>query len=81
MKFFGSLQVHFDPKAIDLGKAKAFPLRDQHFFTSIEKVTLPPQAYPSMHPPGARFPAGRTLMLGGRCLAPTFSAEAVVPYK
>ena len=30
--------VHYDPKAVDLGKAKAFPLRDQHFFTSIEKV-------------------------------------------
>lgn len=30
--------VHFDPKAHDLGKAKAFPLRDQHFFTSIAKV-------------------------------------------
>ena len=32
--------VHYDPKAVDLGKAKAFPLRDQHFFTSIEKVSL-----------------------------------------
>ena len=30
--------VYFDPKSVDLGKAKAFPLRDQHFFTSIEKV-------------------------------------------
>jgi nucleoside-diphosphate-sugar epimerase len=30
--------VHFDPKAIDLGGKKAFPLRDQHFFTSIEKA-------------------------------------------
>ncbi|KAL6774204.1 CSP41B [Auxenochlorella protothecoides x Auxenochlorella symbiontica] len=30
--------VHFDPKAHDLGKAKAFPLRDQHFFTSIAKA-------------------------------------------
>lgn len=30
--------VHFDPNAIDLGKAKAFPLRDVHFFTSIEKA-------------------------------------------
>jgi len=34
--------VHFDPKVIDLGKAKAFPLRDQHFFTSIEKVASGP---------------------------------------
>lgn len=32
--------VHFDPKAHDLGKAKAFPLRDQHFFTSIAKVRV-----------------------------------------
>ena len=30
--------VHFNPKAIDLGGKKAFPLRDQHFFTSIDKV-------------------------------------------
>lgn len=32
--------VHFDAKKVDLGKAKAFPLRDQHFFTSIEKVRM-----------------------------------------
>ena len=32
--------VHYDPKAVDLGKAKAFPLRDQHFFTSVEKVSV-----------------------------------------
>lgn len=31
--------IHFNPKSVDLGKAKAFPLRDQHFFTSIEKVS------------------------------------------
>lgn len=30
--------VHFNPKDFDLGKSKAFPLRDQHFFTSIEKA-------------------------------------------
>lgn len=38
--------VHFDPNAIDLGKAKAFPLRDVHFFTSIEKVAVrrPPRS-------------------------------------
>lgn len=30
--------IHFNPKSVDLGKAKAFPLRDQHFFTSIEKA-------------------------------------------
>ena len=32
--------VYYDPKSVDLGKGKAFPLRDQHFFTSIEKVSL-----------------------------------------
>ena len=30
--------VNFDPKAVDLGKAKAFPFRDQHFLTSIDKA-------------------------------------------
>eukprot|EP00244_Chara_vulgaris_P006108 TRINITY_DN233_c0_g1_i2.p1 TRINITY_DN233_c0_g1~~TRINITY_DN233_c0_g1_i2.p1 ORF type:complete len:457 (+),score=85.80 TRINITY_DN233_c0_g1_i2:103-1473(+) len=30
--------VHYDPKDFDFGKKKAFPLRDQHFFTSIEKA-------------------------------------------
>lgn len=30
--------VHYDPKAFDFGKRKAFPLRPQHFFTSIEKA-------------------------------------------
>jgi nucleoside-diphosphate-sugar epimerase len=30
--------VHYDPKAFDFGKAKAFPMRVQHFFTSIEKA-------------------------------------------
>uniref|UniRef100_A0A7S3RA08 NAD-dependent epimerase/dehydratase domain-containing protein n=1 Tax=Dunaliella tertiolecta TaxID=3047 RepID=A0A7S3RA08_DUNTE len=30
--------VHFNPKDFDFGKAKAFPLRDQHFFTSIDKA-------------------------------------------
>ncbi len=30
--------VNFDPKSVDLGKAKAFPFRDQHFFTSIDKA-------------------------------------------
>ena len=32
--------VHFDPKAVDTGGKKAFPLRDQHFFTSIDKVCM-----------------------------------------
>lgn len=40
--------IHFDPKAVDLGKAKAFPLRDQHFFTSIEKVSK--LQLPASHP-------------------------------
>ena len=30
--------VHYDPKAFDFGKRKAFPLRPQHFFASIEKA-------------------------------------------
>lgn len=30
--------VHYNPKDFDFGKEKAFPLRDQHFFTSIDKA-------------------------------------------
>lgn len=30
--------VHYDPKAFDFGKQKAFPLRVQHFFTRIDKA-------------------------------------------
>eukprot|EP00803_Ostreobium_quekettii_P002145 evm.model.scf_1846.3 EVM.evm.TU.scf_1846.3 scf_1846:23028-29045(-) len=30
--------VHYDPKSMDFGKAKAFPFRDQHFFASIDKA-------------------------------------------
>lgn len=30
--------VHYNPKEFDFGKKKSFPLRDQHFFTSIEKA-------------------------------------------
>ena len=30
--------VHYDPKAFDFGKAKAFPMRVQHFFTTIDKA-------------------------------------------
>ena len=30
--------VHFNPKEHDLGGSKAYPMRDQHFFTSIHKV-------------------------------------------
>lgn len=30
--------VHYNPKEFDFGGVKAFPLRDQHFFTSIAKV-------------------------------------------
>lgn len=30
--------VHYDPKQFDFGKRKAFPLRTQHFFASIEKA-------------------------------------------
>jgi nucleoside-diphosphate-sugar epimerase len=30
--------IHYDPKKIDLGKRKGFPMRTQHFFASIEKA-------------------------------------------
>jgi nucleoside-diphosphate-sugar epimerase len=30
--------VHFNAKDFDFGKAKAFPMRDQHFFASVEKA-------------------------------------------
>lgn len=30
--------VNYDPKAFDFGKAKAFPMRVQHFFTAIDKA-------------------------------------------
>jgi len=30
--------VHYDPKAFDFGKKKAFPMRVQHFFTDIHKA-------------------------------------------
>ncbi|MEA5449947.1 NAD-dependent epimerase/dehydratase family protein [Leptolyngbya sp. CCNP1308] len=30
--------VHYDPKVFDFGKAKAFPMRVQHFFTAIDKA-------------------------------------------
>ncbi|HEY9888982.1 MAG TPA: NAD-dependent epimerase/dehydratase family protein [Candidatus Obscuribacterales bacterium] len=30
--------VHYDPKAFDFGKQKAFPMRVQHFFTAIDKA-------------------------------------------
>jgi len=30
--------VHFNPKDFDFGKKKAFPMRDQHFFASIDKA-------------------------------------------
>ena len=31
--------VHYNPKDFDFGGKKAFPLRDQHFFASIDKVS------------------------------------------
>lgn len=30
--------VHYDPKAFDFGKKKAFPMRPQHFFCSIDQA-------------------------------------------
>jgi nucleoside-diphosphate-sugar epimerase len=32
--------VHYDPKQFDFGKKKAFPMRAQHFFCSIEKAKI-----------------------------------------
>lgn len=32
--------IHYDPKQFDFGKQKAFPLRVQHFFASINKAML-----------------------------------------
>ncbi|CAI5462984.1 unnamed protein product [Closterium sp. Yama58-4] len=32
------LLVHYNPKDFDFGKSKAFPLRNQHFFTAMEKA-------------------------------------------
>ena len=31
--------VHYDPQQFDFGKRKAFPVRQQHFFTDIQQVT------------------------------------------
>lgn len=30
--------IHFNPKDFDFGKKKSFPMRDQHFFASIDKA-------------------------------------------
>ena len=30
--------VHFNPQDFDFGKSKAFPMRDQHFFASVDKA-------------------------------------------
>jgi nucleoside-diphosphate-sugar epimerase len=30
--------VHFNPKDFDFGKAKSFPMRDQHFFADVAKA-------------------------------------------
>jgi nucleoside-diphosphate-sugar epimerase len=38
--------VHYDPKAFDFGKRKAFPLRLQHFFAAIEKAQQQLQWHP-----------------------------------
>lgn len=32
--------VHFNAKEFDFGKEKPFPMRDQHFFASVDKVRL-----------------------------------------
>ena len=33
--------VHYHRNDVDFGGKKAFPLREQHFFTSIQKVNIP----------------------------------------
>lgn len=34
--------VHFNPKSVEIPKGKkAFPMRDQHFFASVDKVGFP----------------------------------------
>ena len=35
--------IHYNAKDFDFGKKKAFPMRDQHFFTSIDKVCSLPE--------------------------------------
>lgn len=30
--------IHFNPKDFDFGKKKSFPMRDQHFFASVDKA-------------------------------------------
>ena len=32
--------INYNPKEFDFGKEKPFPLRDQHFFTSVDKVRV-----------------------------------------
>ncbi len=39
--------VHYDPKSFDFGKRKAFPMRTQHFFASIEKAKADLQWQPA----------------------------------
>ena len=38
--------IHYNPKDYDFGKNKAFPMRDQHFFASVDKARglTPPHA-------------------------------------
>ena len=38
--------VHYDPKKFDFGKSKAFPLRTQHFFASVNKAITELSWYP-----------------------------------
>ena len=43
--------MHYNAKDYDFGGAKAFPLRDQHFFTSIFKVSPIPVTQGRHHGP------------------------------
>lgn len=47
--------VHYNPKDYDFGKSKAFPMRDQHFFASVDKASLRPNTTPA--PASAPLPA------------------------
>ena len=38
--------VHYDPKKFDFGKRKAFPMRMQHFFASVNKAMTELDWYP-----------------------------------
>lgn len=60
--------MHYNPKDFDFGKKKAFPMRPQHFFASIDKVSplLDPEVSPCRAPRLA-FPAQGMASCMGCC--------------